>query len=227
MTEKIKADVVCENCGHKFEMDIYTTINTRLNPELEEKVTEFEIFEVKCPKCGQDNKVIYDTIYHMDEFGTMIFLIDPAAREERIEEIEEIYGGEDYKNFLKLSGLPMPKIRVVYDPFSLREKIKLFRNGYDDRLFEIFKFFIVGQVAEKMKWKDIDYFYYENVEGQEAIAVKRKRHGVEYLEIDRKMVSDMESEFKEQLEEYGEVYEVDRNFVENFLISLVEKNSRS
>lgn len=68
----------CPKCGKEFEITVYESINTSLNPELREKVLDGSIFNFKCPHCGEVHNLPYPFLYHDMKNQTMIYQNDYA-----------------------------------------------------------------------------------------------------------------------------------------------------
>ena len=93
MTDKFIEKAVCTHCNEPFDVELYASVNTRVNPEMELKVLNFDAFEYTCPHCGGKVKVIYDLLYHMETEGTMIYL-----------SLSNSVGGAIYQNGVLLPG---------------------------------------------------------------------------------------------------------------------------
>lgn len=46
-------EITCPSCHHKGSFEIWSSINTVLNPKLKEKVLSQELFKYTCPNCRE------------------------------------------------------------------------------------------------------------------------------------------------------------------------------
>lgn len=66
-----EVDITCPECKNQSKFTIWESINFQLNPELKEKFFSGELHLFKCPSCGNVTKVMYTTLLHDMEKGTM------------------------------------------------------------------------------------------------------------------------------------------------------------
>lgn len=220
MTEKLTEKAICGHCKEPFDVEIYTSINTRVDPEMELKVLNYDVFEYTCPHCGEKVKVIYDMLYHMEPEGTMIYLTDPSNVEEEIKTLDEFYNN-DFKKFQELMKIDPPRVRVVVDLVELREKILIFKGGYDDRIMELYKSLLILQINERENMEIIRMFYdiYEN---KPIIVVIDKDLKEYHYDFREEGYRELEEQFEDKLEGF-ERYVVNENFAIEFIEDLLNK----
>ena len=74
MSKLQKRMIRCHECGKEFEVTIYNSINTELNPELAKKVHDATIFDVQCPYCKAQRFLNYPCLYHDQKNNFMVQL---------------------------------------------------------------------------------------------------------------------------------------------------------
>jgi predicted RNA-binding Zn-ribbon protein involved in translation (DUF1610 family) len=85
MTSLISKKVICPNCGTEGSITLYSSINVTLNPELQKKMDNGELFIWKCPNCEKQYICIYPFIYHDMEKG-ILQCLSLNISEERLKE---------------------------------------------------------------------------------------------------------------------------------------------
>ena len=84
MTSLISKKVICPNCGTKGSIIIYSKVF--LDPELQKKMDNGELFIWKCPNCEKQYICIYPFIYHDMEKG-ILQCLSLNISEERLKEL--------------------------------------------------------------------------------------------------------------------------------------------
>lgn len=131
----------CPECMQEGDIQIWSSINTMLDPEMKEKVRTGEAFMWECPHCGYKLPVIYATLYHQMEDKIMIHFVEDKV--EAVETIKRLSGeGEDDFDILGAFYEADYTIRVVDSIGKFREKLKIFDEKLDDRIMELTKAFL-------------------------------------------------------------------------------------
>lgn len=131
----------CPECMQEGDIQIWSSINTMLDPEMKEKVRTGEAFMWECPHCGYKLPVIYATLYHQMEDKIMIHFVEDKV--EAVETIKRLSGeGEDDFDILGAFYEADYTIRVVDSIGKFREKLKIFDKKLDDRVMELTKAFL-------------------------------------------------------------------------------------
>lgn len=86
MTRPVMKKVTCPNCGTEDDFTIFTSINVTINPELQKKMENGELFIWECPKCGKKYICIYPFLYHDMDAGIMTYL-SINIPEDKLEEL--------------------------------------------------------------------------------------------------------------------------------------------
>ena len=136
MSQCIKETVVCPKCKGEGEMEIWSSVNVSLDPELRDKIMDDSLFLWTCPHCGEKIFVPFGTMYHDMENRFMLFFDHDTNCKEQYEpfklQTEEL--GASMKDY---------KFRVVHRLNDLKEKIFIMGNLHlDDIAIEHQKFMI-------------------------------------------------------------------------------------
>lgn len=124
--------LICPACRAENRFRIYDSINVTLNPELKERVLDGSLFKLKCHACGGETVVRYDTLYH-DMSADHPLLIQCCQKREGWEAINE--QNENIRTMMremKLSNEFPHRVVIGYN--ALRETIRIFDAGFDDRI---------------------------------------------------------------------------------------------
>lgn len=136
MSQCIKETVVCPKCKGEGEMEIWSSVNVSLDPELREKIMDDSLFLWTCPHCGEKIFVPFGTMYHDMTNRFMLFFDHDTNCKEQYEPFklptEEL--GASMKDY---------KFRVVHRLDDLKEKIVIMGILHlDDVAIEHMKFMI-------------------------------------------------------------------------------------
>ena len=152
MTVKHSQSIKCLKCKKASDFEFYESINTALDPKLKQRVKNFDIFKFVCPHCGSEQFVNYSFLYHQMEDQIMIFY---CQDEEEVNKVRSLYA-EDFATATDESGVERPidtsgyRRRIVIGADELVEKIRIFDAGLDDRLMEIYKVMLFGQMQAEL-----------------------------------------------------------------------------
>lgn len=132
--------ITCPKCGQESEFQMWRSINVSLDPEMKRKIVDQSAFDFACPHCGVHTKVVYPFLYHDMGVHMMMYFVS----EEEVEKTYNLFRGEDDKFKNLFAGMDEEKYvyRIVTDLNSVREKIMIFDEGYDDRVIELMKIFL-------------------------------------------------------------------------------------
>lgn len=152
MSVKHTQQIACLKCKKKSDFEFYGSINTMLDPGLKQRVKNFDIFKFICPHCGSEQFVNYSFLYHQMEDKLMIFY---CQDEEEVEKVRTLYA-DDFATALNEKGEQQGidttgyRRRIVIGADNLVEKIRIFDAGLDDRLIEIYKVLLYGQMQSQL-----------------------------------------------------------------------------
>ncbi len=126
----MKRELQC-HCGEKIETDFPEEIDISSRPEAMEEIISGSFMSVRCPACNALLK---------PEFFTHIF--DSSGRLD-LSLLPEL----DRSRYLA-GKLEVHSKHVAIGFPELREKILLFKEGYDDRAVEILKFLLLQKIDD-------------------------------------------------------------------------------
>jgi len=127
--------VHCNECGHVFKVQIWSSINATLDPDLERQLLDGSLIRASCAKCGSEHKYIYDTLYHDMNRN---FMVEYSGDDEESSADEPVQDKEMQNALQKYRYL-----RRVYSWNHLREKVVIYRDGLNDIVVELVKAMIM------------------------------------------------------------------------------------
>ena len=120
--------ITCPKCQKAGVFTVWDSINTKLDPDMKDRVKSLEAFRYHCGHCGTDVQVDYGFLYHDMDHHFMVFYA-PTDKDQKAGYV----------------------FRLVRSKADLLEKIAIFEAGLDDRLMELTKAAALAQVGEKDK----------------------------------------------------------------------------
>lgn len=132
--------ITCPLCDKLQPFIFATKIDISVNPEYREKILENVFFDHQCAHCGEIYPV-YHSVEYIDKERKLIinYVSNEQAHIETLQTYEEQKIGGQYNGYT---------IRVVSSPNALREKIRIFEMGLDDRVIEILKIVALNLISE-------------------------------------------------------------------------------
>lgn len=152
MTVKHSQTITCLKCKKKSRFDFYGSINTDLDPTLKQRVKNLDLFKFTCPHCGSEQFVAYSFLYHDMASKLMIYCCQNA---EEVDKVRSLYA-EDFTTATDEHGEECAidttgyRRRIVIGIDALLEKIRIFENNLDDRVIEIYKILLYGQMQPQL-----------------------------------------------------------------------------
>ena len=152
MSVKHTHHLACFHSKKESAFAFYGRITTLLPPTLQQRVKNFDIFKFICPHCGSEQFVNYSFLYHQMEDKLMIFY---CQDEEEVAKVRSLYA-DDFDTALNAQGESETidttgyRRRIVIGADNLVEKIRIFDAGLDDRLVEIYKVLLYGQMQAEL-----------------------------------------------------------------------------
>ena len=164
MSLKEKTSFRCGHCGKNFEAEIWSSVNSEINPEMRDSVRSLDVFKVKCPHCGDTELVERPFVYNEMQKGFMIQLI-PNGSEAEVKQMLNFFSGKGGEGSDVLATLLRRtsdlQIRLVTTIPRFKEKIAILDEQMDDRLVEIAKV-LCKTIASK--GEDVDAYFFRNPE---------------------------------------------------------------
>ena len=75
MSKKFIVDLDCPKCGRKTKTEIWSTMNTQLNPEAKKKLLEGQINIFRCDNCSFETVVDASFLYHDMEKKFLVYYL--------------------------------------------------------------------------------------------------------------------------------------------------------
>ena len=163
--ENKKYTIKCPECGTDVEVSRPAVINVQNDPEYKIKVLTGELFNEKCPKCGQGLQVVSRITYHDMDKRLMIYFRPITSQDELKTFDYEAIRSAIEDNF----KAPNYAIRVVTTVNELREKIKIAEFGLNDGVIEIAKFVYFDIFTKQFDGVGVVNIYYERRDDKDAL----------------------------------------------------------
>ena len=163
--ENKKYTIKCPECGTDVEVSRPAVINVQNDPEYKIKVLTGELFNEKCPKCGQGLQVVSRITYHDMDKRLMIYLRPITSQDELKTFDYEAIRSAIEDNF----KAPNYAIRVVTTVNELMEKIKIAEFGLNDGVIEIAKFVYFDIFTKQFDGVGVVNIYYERRDDKDAL----------------------------------------------------------
>ena len=116
----------CPSCGYDGKFTMHDSVNVSLDPGLRGKVLSGEIFDWKCPKCGEKLSIRHNLLYHDMNRNFQIYYA-PNNCESVCQMMNDM--------MTKYPGM-RSKCRTVESLNALREKVYIFEAELDDIAIE-------------------------------------------------------------------------------------------
>ncbi|MHA1568471.1 MAG: CpXC domain-containing protein [Alphaproteobacteria bacterium] len=205
MTKKIEVEFTCPDCQYAGKTEVYQSVNVTLEPELKEKVLNFELFLMICPKCQARLDRLTHLLYHDMDRHLMIWLHPLEERLHWQEYVEkdiqgfqqsvEMMGGKEIKN--------IPTLRTCFGPLELREKILIFDADLDDKVIELMKLRFLAQHREEFIENIPGVYFVEREDNGDAVLMvfdEHKGENLGQLRVPQDLLSEDQSELMESEE---------------------------
>ncbi|MBQ1442206.1 MAG: CpXC domain-containing protein [Clostridia bacterium] len=163
--ENKKYTIKCPECGTDVEVSRPAVINVQNDPEYKIKVLTGELFNEKCPKCGQGLQVVSRITYHDMDKRLMIYFRPITSQDELKTFDYEAIRSAIEDNF----KAPNYAIRVVTTVNELMEKIKIAEFGLNDGVIEIAKFVYFDIFTKQFDGVGVVNIYYERRDDKDAL----------------------------------------------------------
>lgn len=176
-----KVMIPCPECGKKYQITVFDSLNTDYAPNLPDSIINGTWFLAKCPFCGSLSPMEYDFLYHDLKHNAMIWVVHTN---------NDSY----YKTMSDIRATPVfPGLltRIVTDMWSLREKVSCLESGKDDRVIEIYKVLLNCNLKEKSPDFHLTKTIYTIYQGKPTFFF--------YNEMDKRLSSPFQEEIYQHL----------------------------
>lgn len=159
MSSSTRMEINCPRCRKNFTATVWKSINTDLYENVQRDVINGKLFEAVCPFCKYETSLSYDILYHDLKRQAMIWALYPQSKNYK-------------KNILDAKNnslINYSYTRMVSSIEELREKVSVIESGRDDRLIELYKYYVLITAHNDfpdLTFTDV-YYMYDN--GKEVI----------------------------------------------------------
>lgn len=152
----------CPVCHHEIERQFDIAINTRLNPDLKEKLLDGTLLLFECEHCGAKRHISSQFLYH-DPDKKLLFHVAPQYNEQR-EAIQAQLN--DLINSFPVS-VDDYEMRIMLNMADLMEKVQIYDSGFKDTEIEMVKMLTDGLFAKENPTAQVkNRYFFLNKEGQ-------------------------------------------------------------
>lgn len=167
MSAKCEMPITCPKCGKQHPFGVWSSINTKLDPEMKQKVKDRSAFLFECPSCKAKTYVDYGLLYHQMEDKIMIYYVATEQDAAEADRALKALDGDDPTGMMEGVTRGDYLIRVVRSQHALREKISIFDEGLDDRIIEIFKVHVFALIQkDHPEFKNVEMIYLRDADEQ-------------------------------------------------------------
>ena len=145
---KTNEQVICPKCKNAYRLSIWHRLNTKEHPICKSKIINDTFFRKRCPHCGAEIYIYNDIVIEDTEEDVLIFYSNNPML---ISAMENSVNQHKLKPQFEQFGT----IRVVNSPDVLREKMRIFSQGKDDRIIELIKLSFLNELHEKGMTKQV------------------------------------------------------------------------
>jgi len=101
MSKITSGTINCPQCQHSQIVDVYASINVKLDPELRELFLEQGINIFKCEKCGLEQPISTDLMYHDMEKGFIVYILPDGDFETKKAELNAMPSFGEIADYFK------------------------------------------------------------------------------------------------------------------------------
>ena len=165
---KQKMNVTCPNCGKESPFEIWSSVNTAVNPEMKQAVRDRSAFVFKCPECGAKTPVDYGFLYQQPEDRLMIQYV---TNDEQFEKVHEMLADRENPKVQQVRNAGY-LLRLVRTANQLADKLAIFDAGLDDRIVEVYKLSALVTMRKEHPEFDLErgeFIFYTDEDGKHRL----------------------------------------------------------
>ena len=180
-----KRTVVCTQCGTLIDSWFWGSINLEKHPEAARKLENNDYFKAFCPSCGKVTIDPYSMICYDQSKGVFF----------------EFWFNSDSHRLFYLDELleEGQRCSVVSRIEDLAEKVLAYKNGRDDRIVEMCKYWMLLKFARYLNDFELQRLYYSVVDGEEKIVGIDTKGEKAVADFPQNVYRQFESAFKDIL----------------------------
>jgi len=99
MSKTATGTIECPQCQHSQMVEVYSSINVQVHPELRDKFFAQDINVFTCEKCGLEQPIATDLMYHDMENGFVVYIVpddDFASKKAELDRMPDFGEISDY-----------------------------------------------------------------------------------------------------------------------------------
>lgn len=129
--------VMCPECNQPGFHDAWPWILSTRDKDAVKLLLDGSLFKYRCPVCEKVTTIAYDCMYHDVEHRSLVLYSSGKYPEQQCRDTIDKLAERAQWN----SGVQTPPYqrRIVFSPFQLCEKARIWERGYDDRVIELMK----------------------------------------------------------------------------------------
>lgn len=141
MTQKKTYPIRCPRCEHEQTVELYSSVNTGVDPQLREALLANRLNVVTCENCSATFRVDLPFVYCDPARRVFIYWLPLAEK-------DHDQGATEFRNMIKelddaFSGdMPAITVTLVFDRYQLVERIFLYEANLNERVIEYIKYLI-------------------------------------------------------------------------------------
>ncbi len=170
MSKTSRANIVCNSCGESSDIEVYTSINVKQDPELRKKVLDNNLFGYRCFSCGELITTFHDVLYNDPINRFMVWLTKPDNQ-------NIIFFSKNSLRATEILG-GRYKLRITRSPFHWIERIRTLECKMDDRIIELYKFGLKTKRKLPLETTN-DFLHFESY--SRTFLSRTKLHGRLYM----------------------------------------------
>ena len=141
----------CNHCNHEQEINLYSSVNVTLDPDLKERVIRKKLNEKNCEKCNHTINVVSGFLYH-DMQNKLLLALNTSDEDT-----------EDINNpFLQQQGYIYREVSSYND---LLQKINIFSHQLNDTIVEEIASDLKTTLNETVPGKKFNVYFREVQKG--------------------------------------------------------------
>lgn len=143
--KKIFVQLTCRCCFYQTHKESETLILPEIEKDLKQALLNEDFFIAKCPQCGNKIEFLHPCLYVDKKHNYMLYIKSKK--------------GWKHDDHLKFDD-QITRRRYVYEFKRIAEKIRLFDDGFDDRMMELLKLKLRSHLELKHECVE-DVIYYD------------------------------------------------------------------
>lgn len=220
MELKKKIKIECPSCKCESDFEVYENINTKIYPDLKEKIKSGQLFLFTCPQCQTETIVDYGLIYQDPEEKILIQYCKNDQEKNAALGLFNKENMDDVDKAQEIIGiLDSYDKRLVESLEALVEKIKIFDRGLDDRLVELIKIFALDFFSKDQPGEILKNIFYTDEDGKDLI-IFETADDFFALDMDENLYNFLKSKLKDL--DLDEAYVIDNKWAKEVFDKLVK-----